>query len=361
VTATGALRATNSAAGRNASLASTAGLLDVGSLRAGGTASLAAAVQISGGTLRSGGAMRISAPTVTVNDARSDTAMTVDAVSLIDAGLLGAQDIALATGGAGSVRLGRAEAVTIAIVSGAHIDAAALAVRDRLQLAAGEMKVGSLAHTGSAGPLLVDVTGPSGTEATRFDATLVAPFGAAFGDYRVADAEIATTGTLVTFDRGFSTGTLTLRTAARNIFLNNRAATPVAGFDVQLFQPTFAFRLRQDGMSTTTDAFIVNFGEGSEVFFERNGTLFAGMSMVREFEKAMQVAGSAATGGAGTDGGTDASPAALFNSGGMARPTASFMASFLAAQTRQSLVVNGDDEEEPAVNLDGTVTNSSQQ
>jgi filamentous hemagglutinin family protein len=361
VTASGDLRATSVAAGRNANLASTAGSLDVGSLSGGGSVSLVAAVQVSGATLRSGGAMRIVGPVVTVADARAGGAMAIDAVSLIDAGLLGAQDMALTTSGAGSVRLGRAEAVTLAIVSGARIDADTLSVRDRVQLAADAMKVDTLAHTGSAAPLLIDVTGRGGTEATRFDTTLVAPFGAAFGDYRVADAEVATTGTLVTFDRGFSTGTLTLRTAARNVFMNNRAATPVAGFDVQLFQPTFAFKLRQDGMSTTTDAFIVNFGEGSEVFFELNGTVFAGMSMVREFEKAMQGAGSATGSSAGSIGSVGGGLAALFNSGAMARPTAGFMASFLAAQTRQSLVVNGDDEEEPAVNLDGTVTNSSQQ
>ena len=45
----------------------------------------------------------------------------------------------------------------------------------------------------------------------------------------------------------------------------------------------------------------------------------------------------------------------------MARPSATFLASFLAAQTRDSLLVNGGEAGSPAVNLDMTVTNSSQQ
>jgi filamentous hemagglutinin family protein len=342
------LRIGTATAGGSASASSTAGSLDLGSL-SGEAVTLAAAVQVSAGTLLSGGAMKIDAPVVRIGEARSGTGLTVGATSLIDASSLNGDAIDLTTGSAGSVRLGRAEAVRLAIVSGARIEASELALRDSAALAADEIILPSVMHTGTGAPLALDITGRDGAEARRFETFLTTPFGVAFGDYKVADANIGTSGTLVSIARGFASGTLTLRTALRSIFMNNRAATPVPGFDVQLFQPKFAFKLVQDGMKTTSDAFIVNFGEGSEVFFEMNGMVFAGMSMVREFEKAMQGA-SGGTGGA--------SP---FGTGQMARPTATFLASFLAAQTRDSLLVNGGDEDSPAVNLDMTVTNSSQQ
>jgi hypothetical protein len=195
------------------------------------------------------------------------------------------------------------------------------------------------------------VTGHDGGSAKRLDAFLATPFGVAIGDYRVADSTIDTDGSFVAIARGLVSGTLTLRTALRSLFMDNQAATPVVGFDVQLFQPGLAFKLTQDGISTTTDAFIVSFGEGSEVFYESGGQVFAGMSMLREFEKAMQGAAAGGEGG----------PSVGFGNGDMARPTASFLAGFLASQTRESLLVNGSASAGPAVNLDATVTNSTQQ
>ncbi|MBX3530644.1 MAG: leukotoxin LktA family filamentous adhesin [Rhizobiaceae bacterium] len=345
--AAGDLRIDTATAGAGANLTSAGATISIGSL-SGADVTLAAAVGVSADSLRSGGAMRVEAPVVRIGGAQAGGNLALSAASLIDADALSANTIDLTTGSAGSVRLGRAEAVRLAIVSGARIEASELALRDGATLAAAEIVLPSVKHTGTGTALALDVTGRDGAEATRFETFLSTPFGVTFGDYRVADANIGTNGTVVSILRGFASGTMTLRTALRSILMNNRAATPVPGFDVQLYQPKFAFKLMQDGMTTTTDAFIVNFGEGSEVFFEMNGMVFAGMSMVREFEKALQGAG----------GGDATSP---FSNGQLARPSATFLASFLAAQTRDALPVNGGDENSPAVNLDMTVTNSSQQ
>ncbi len=327
--------------GASAAISSSRGGLGIGTLAAGRDLALDVATKVSADRLRAGGAIRVRAPVVTIAEAVAGGDLSLDASDLIEATGLSAQRLNLATGSAGSVHLGRAEAVRLAITGGRLFEASELALRESAAIAADTVKVAAITHTGAHAPLKLDVTGLGGGEASRFDAFLAAPAGIAFGDYRVADSAIGTNAADVSITRGFVRGVLTLRTALRNILVNNRAATPVAGFDVQLFQPKFAFKLVQSGMTTTTDAFIVDFGEGSEVFFESGGMVFAGMSMVREFEKLAQGAG-----GAGSD------IAAFFTDGTMARPTATFLARFLAAQTRRSLVTNDGEDDEPAVNLD---------
>ena len=335
------------AASGSAALRSTGGGIVLGSLAAGIDAGLQAGTTIAVQSLRAGASVVVAAPSATLGDVQAagdvsiSAANTLGATSLVAGGLVTIDN-------AGSILVGRLVARELIADGGASFDATEISLGERGRIAADEIQVRRLAHTGTSGRFGLDITGRNGS-AANFAAFISAPYGIEIGDYSVATSTIDTDASFLSIARGYVTGTFTLKTALRKIFMDNRSPRPVKGFDVQLFQPTFAFRLRQDGYSTTTNAFIVQFGEGSEVFFESNGAVYAGMSMLREFDR---MAGAAmASGGV-------SSP--LWPGTSLAFPSASFMTRFLHQQTLESMLIR-EDEDEPAVNLDAAVINSIQQ
>ncbi|WP_179145253.1 leukotoxin LktA family filamentous adhesin [Rhizobium sp. RU36D] len=329
----------------DSSLTSSGGAIQLGSLQAGGALTLAAASELRAQELRAGGNLALSAAVVSINNGRAAN-LSISAGRQIEAEQLSASDrLALSVDGGGSIRLGRAQAVRLAIFGASQFDANELAVQNDATLAADNIRITNLAHAGSTGPLALDVTGAGGADAQTLQAFLTTPRGVAIGDYRVATSSLRTSGSFVSIARGVVTNTMTLNTSMRDIFMNNRSPVPVNGFDVQLFQPDYRFKLVQEGMRTTTDAFYVQFGPGSETYFERNGLLYAGMSMSRDINLALQSAGS---------GGDEDETGA---GSGMTGPTAAALLDFLAQQTRPALAVDPNSGPGPAVRLDNTVTN----
>ncbi len=322
-----------------ASVRSTGANVNVRRLTAGTDLALSAAGTANAATLASGGATTVVASTVVVDTATAVGDMTIDGTAGIDATTLTAGErLALVTGG--SIALDRGSASRMEADAAGTFSARDIFLGARGRFAASDIRIDRLTHTGGPSALTLDVTGAGGGSAVNFAAFLSTPHGVEFGDYRVVDSTIDTDGTLVSIARGYVQGTMTLTTAVRKIFMNNRRVTPVRGNDVQLFQPSFSFRLKQDGFRTTTNAFIVQFGSGSEVFFERDGVLFAGMSLMRELETMLSQA-SAGAGGS--------SSPAVFSNGELQSVSAAFLVQFLAQQTQDAMIVREDDEE-PAVN-----------
>ena len=340
--------ATGSATAGSAMINSTGGAIELGTLRTAFDVSLRAATSVKASSVQAGGSVLVTAPLATLGAIAAGDDIGITAASTIDATSLVAVDL-VTLDNAGSILIGRLLARELLANGGASFDAAEIRLGERAKIAAADIRIGRLAHTGTSGQFALDVTGRNGGSAANFAAFISAPHGTAIGDYNVVQSTIDTDGSLLSIARGYVTGTFTLRTALRKIFMDNRSPRPVKGFDVQLFQPSFAFRLVQDGNATTTNAFIVQFGEGSEVFYESNGAIYAGMSMVREFDRML--------GSAMASGGT-ASP--LWPGASMSSISAVFMTEFLRQQTLESMLIR-EDEDEPAVNLDATVVNSTQQ
>ena len=125
--------------------------------------------------------------------------------SLIDADRIGsAGQLSLSVDAGGSIRLGRAEAVRLAIVGAGRLDADSPAVLSEATLAADDIRIGELAHIGGVGRLRLEVTGAGGADATRLQAHLTTPLGVEIGDYGVATSVLETSGSFVSIARGLS-------------------------------------------------------------------------------------------------------------------------------------------------------------
>jgi filamentous hemagglutinin family protein len=338
--AAGAVSLDDGRADGSATLVSTNDSVTVNLLSGAAGLTLRAADTVEATTLVSGGSTMLAAVNVLVGSADAALDLNIDGSTLIDATDLAAGGLlSLENGPGGSIRLDRASATRMRSSGSESFSAQDLRLVTSGSFSANDMLIARLTHTGSGDGIALDFYGAQGGSAMNLALSLSAN-DVVVGDYRVVDATIDTDGTLLSIARGYVEGTMTLKTAVRKIFMNNRRVTPVTGNDVQLFQPSFAFKLKQENFRTTTNAFIVQFGPGSEVFFERDGLLFQGLSMVRELETALA---SATPGGSSEE-------LATFAGGQLQHVTAAFMARFLTAQTQKAMIVREDDDE-PAVNL----------
>lgn len=83
---------------------------------------------------------------------------------------------------------------------------------------------------------------------------------------------------------------LKLTSPLANIWADNRTPRPVLGYDAQLFQPSKQFNLYQSGARTTTNAYVVQYGERAEIIANGNSTRSGG-SLVRDIDRIMTPTG----------------------------------------------------------------------
>jgi hypothetical protein len=135
---------------------------------------------------------------------------------------------------------------------------------------------------GSSAPLQIDVTGIAGTAAHTANLDISSPQGVSFGDYFADTGVVSTNAGHVRFKQGNVATSLLLITPFTNLYLNNVSPTAVRNVTGQLFAPgKFSF-LDQDGTTTLTDAYFVQFGDGfSALMIGRNGNVVPAMNLMQ--------------------------------------------------------------------------------
>ena len=145
----------------------------------------------------------------------------------------------------------------------------------------GNVITGNIVHTGTGGPLEIEVTGPNGGMAQNVTLNINAP-STEVGNFFATDAKVTTTGSHFGIDNGFVSGKLVLTVAGQTIVLDNRSPVPNSGANVQMYGPGQNFYLDQNGRSTYTSIFIVSYDEQAA---PTALSLYPGGSFIRDFPR----------------------------------------------------------------------------
>jgi hypothetical protein len=233
--------------------------LEVGDVTAGHNASVTAIGTLSGGSVRAvrGNLDLRAGNSVTVLEATAEAGnATVIAEQdiLMDAVTAG-QGVKLeAINGRVSVK--RLSGDTIEIISKGDIDPGTLRVDSQLSLGVGSITA-KIIHTGTSGPLLMNVTGPKGGVARWVDLTFDSWIGTRFERLYSQDARIETErGWLEVLDGRIENRARFINPVS-DVYMDN-VTTVVEASDVQLHEPGKAFRnMRLDQWRLETDSKVV--------------------------------------------------------------------------------------------------------
>jgi hypothetical protein len=136
-------------------------------------------------------------------------------------------------------------------------------------------------------PLKLTLTGGKGKVGTWADVTVDAPAGLILPSLRFYESDIKTTAKFVSVVSAYVPGSAKLTTPLQKLLVENRSPGPLPGFNVQMFQPGFAFGLTLDNFHTTTNAFVVRYDRSAQVTDVLNGLPYEGASLVRDTIRAM--------------------------------------------------------------------------
>jgi hypothetical protein len=132
-------------------------------------------------------------------------------------------------------------------------------VKYGLDLAASNMDV-KLSQLPGFPPLQMNVTGYKGGVAGNVKLNVDAP-AIEFGKLRGSQVALTTTANDVGITQGYVPGRLSMLTRSTHLLMNNQDKTPQR-VDMQLYQPSYTFKLFQNGKSTFTDAYVLHFADG---------------------------------------------------------------------------------------------------
>ncbi len=251
-----------------------------------GDIALVAGGAILGGDVNANGLLFANANGMTFGDVVANVSITLDSSSTIagnDFTTLGVADM----NAAGAMKLGNLSSSTLSLSSPSSLILNNLSVQTGANFAVNDLQIGVLRQNPNAtGPLAIDLTGyKGGVGDSATIGTIDAPNGVLIPELWEGDTTIATNASLVTIESAVVTRTLDLTTASDKIWVNDQTSAPRNGFDVQLFQPGYAFYLTQNGTFTTTNAFVVQYDDNSAIVDQLSGNIDLGASFARDFNR----------------------------------------------------------------------------
>jgi len=250
-----------------------------------GDIDIAAGGAIHGGDVDANGALNASADGMTFGDIDANAGVSLDSLGAITAGnvtTLGSFEI----DADGAITLGNISAPNLIFSNPGSLTFGDLTVSTSISFAASDIHIGLLRQSpGATGPLDVSLTGYEGGIGNSATLTIDAPNGVLIPELRERDATISTNASVVTIDKALIAHTLDLTTAWDNIWVDDQSASPKNGVDVDLFQPGGSFYLTQNATLTTTNAFVVQYGDNSAIVDQLFGGSYLGASFVRDFDR----------------------------------------------------------------------------
>ncbi|WP_210254868.1 hypothetical protein [Methylocapsa sp. S129] len=250
-----------------------------------GDVDIVAGSAIHGGEVDANGALNAIADGMTFGDIDAKAGVSLESSSFIAAGdvtTLGSFEV----DSAGALSLGNISASNLIFSSAGSPTFGDLTVSSGISLAATDIDIGLLRQSpGATGPLDVSLTGYNGGIGNSATLTIVAPNGVVIPELRERSATISTDASLVAINSAMIVDTLDLTTSHDNIWVNDQSSRPANGADVQLFQPGYAFYLTQNGTSTATNAFVVQYGDNSAIVDQLSGNIYLGASFARDFDR----------------------------------------------------------------------------
>ncbi|WP_439538023.1 beta strand repeat-containing protein [Methyloversatilis sp.] len=228
--------------------------LEVGEVNAGGDATVMAIGAVSGGSVRAvrGNLDLRAGRSVTVLEATADAgnaSVFTEQDILMDAVTAG-QGVRLESVN-GRVSVKRLSGDTIEIITDGDIEAGTLKVDSQLSIGVGSITA-RIVQTGTAGPLLMNVTGPQGGMARWVDLTFDSPIGTRFERLYSQDARIETErGWLEVLDGRIDNQARFINPQS-TVYMDN-ATTVIQPADIQLHAPDRQFALRLERFRLVTD------------------------------------------------------------------------------------------------------------
>jgi hypothetical protein len=267
------------------------GLIDWATLNAGTSIdvrSFADAVNL--GTAASGGSQTIrAAQDVTFNQLTTtgipgdpgDISVTANQGSINGGSVLAHGDASF--DGGVSVSLADLEAGSATLSTPRNLTVNALKIYRAMNLAADIINVNAIQLPSvPAVPLHVTVTGYRGGAAT-FANLVIDPPQVIFDHLSATDALITVDSPSLTIARGYVPGQMLLTTPAGIILLNNRGPGPMAGVNLQLYEPGGVFTMQQIGNANFSDTQVVYYDTTiSSTIINYGGGAYTGASFVRD-------------------------------------------------------------------------------
>jgi hypothetical protein len=188
---------------------------------------------------------------------------------------------------AGSIALDRVRGTTVKLSAPDDLTIGFVSVVRRLDLAANTINVrGEQIRSTPPVPLIMNVTGYNGGTAKSANVS-IDPDTIIVNQLNVVDASLLTDAQTVSILNGYVPGQLILTTATEQVLLNNRSPAPTNWPSLQLYQPGGVFTMSQVGNANVSNAYVVFYtGDMSATVTNYAATHtccsdFTGASMIR--------------------------------------------------------------------------------
>jgi hypothetical protein len=263
-----------------ASLTTTGMPGDIGDVRAKSTAGA-----IIGGDIAAHGSIYLSGKGVSFGSLGAGVDSTINS----SADIIGAEQIAggtLTDTADGDIRIGLVRGARVNFDAGGTLALDKLEVAEEVTLRAGTLDVKIKQVPAGPQPLKVTLTGSKGGVGTFAHVDIDAP-AVIMPLLRFYESEISTTAHFLSILSAYVPGSAKLTTPLQTLLVENRSPRPLKGYNVQMYQPDFAFALTLDRFHTSTDAFVVRYDRSAQVTDLLNHLPFDGASLVRDSIRAM--------------------------------------------------------------------------
>ena len=224
---------------------------------------------------------------VTVRAVAGDGSIYLTAVGKFHGTLLEALKGTVSVEAGGDIDIDQLHALKVILDTEGALRLADLEVGEEAVLRANELEANIRQVPPGPDPLKLTLTGGKGKVGTWASVTVDAPAGLILPLLRFYESDVKTTAKFVSVLSAYVPGSAKLTTPLQKLLVENRSPAPLPGFNVQMFQPGFAYGLTIDNFHTTTNAFVVRYDRSAEVTDVLDRLPYEGASFVRDTIRAM--------------------------------------------------------------------------
>ncbi len=224
---------------------------------------------------------------VTVRAVAGDGSIYLTSVGKFHGTLLEALKGTVSVEAGGDIDIDQLHALKVILDTEGALRLPDLEVGEEAVLRANELEANIRQVPSGPNPLKMTLTGGKGKVGTWASVTVDAPAGLILPLLRFYESDIQTTAKFVSILSAYVPGSAKLTTPLQTLLVENRTPAPQQGFNVQMFQPDFAFALTLDNFHTTTNAFVVRYDRSAQVTDVLNRLPYEGASLVRDTIRAM--------------------------------------------------------------------------